>query len=120
MKPACEYAGKFGITLGIENHGGITARAPAVLEILHRVDSPYAGVNLDIANFEANSDEEMYSDIKACVPYATHAHIRDVFGTSKRPSIWIAHGSFSPTADTRDTCRRNTSQKKIQTPRCQN
>jgi sugar phosphate isomerase/epimerase len=85
MKPACEYAGKFGITLGIENHGGITARAPAVLEILHRVDSPYAGVNLDIANFEANTDEEMYSDIKACVPYATHAHIRDAFGTSKRP-----------------------------------
>jgi sugar phosphate isomerase/epimerase len=85
MKPACDYAAKFGITLGIENHGGITARAPAVLEILHRVDSPYAGVNLDIANFEAQTDEEMYSDIRACVPYATHAHIRDVFGATKRP-----------------------------------
>jgi sugar phosphate isomerase/epimerase len=85
MKPACDYAAKFGITLGIENHGGITARAPAVLEILHRVDSPYAGVNLDIANFEANTDEEMYSDIRACVPHATHAHIRDVFGATKRP-----------------------------------
>jgi sugar phosphate isomerase/epimerase len=85
MKPACEYAAKFGITLGIENHGGITARALAVLEILHRVDSPYAGVNLDIANFEAKTDEEMYSDIRACVPYATHAHIRDVFGATKRP-----------------------------------
>jgi sugar phosphate isomerase/epimerase len=85
MKPACEYAGKYGITLGIENHGGITARASAVLEILHSVDSPYAGVNLDVANFECNTDEEMYSDIKACVPYATHAHIRDVFGETKRP-----------------------------------
>jgi sugar phosphate isomerase/epimerase len=85
MKPACEYAGKYGITLGIENHGGITAHASTVLEILHRVDSPYAGVNLDISNFEGQTDEEMYADIQACVPHATHAHIRDTFGTSKRP-----------------------------------
>jgi sugar phosphate isomerase/epimerase len=85
MKPACDYAAKRGITLGIENHGGITARASAALEILRRVDSPYAGINLDISNFEGKTDEEMYSDVQACVPYATHAHIRDVFGTSKRP-----------------------------------
>jgi sugar phosphate isomerase/epimerase len=85
MKPACEYAAKRGITLGIENHGGITARASATLEIVRRVDSPYAGVNLDISNFEAKTDEEMYSDIQACIPYATHTHIRDAFGATKRP-----------------------------------
>ena len=85
MKPACDYAAKRGITLGIENHGGITARASAALEILRRVDSPYAGINLDISNFEGKTDEEMYADVQACVPYATHAHIRDVFGSSKRP-----------------------------------
>ena len=85
MKPAADYAGKKGITLGIESHGGITARASMILEILRLVDSPFAGVNLDISNFEAPTDEEMYSDVAACVPYATHAHIRDVFSTSKRP-----------------------------------
>lgn len=84
MKAAAEYAGKKGITLGIESHGGVTARASMILEILRVVDSPYAGVNLDISNFEAPTDEEMYSDVAACIPYATHAHIRDVFGTSKR------------------------------------
>src|SRR4029077_12883393 len=85
MKAACDYAAKRGITLGIENHGGITARAATSLEILRRVDSPYAGINLDISNFEANTDDEMYSDVKACVPFATHAHIRDLFGSTKRP-----------------------------------
>lgn len=85
MKPAADYAAKRGITLGIESHGGITARASMILEILRLVDSPYAGVNLDISNFEAPVDEEMYSDVAACVPYATHAHIRDVFTTSKHP-----------------------------------
>jgi L-ribulose-5-phosphate 3-epimerase len=85
MKPACAYAGKKGITLGIENHGGITARSSMILEILHRVDSPNAGVNLDIANFEGKTDDEMYGDIESCVPHATHAHIRDQFNFSKRP-----------------------------------
>ena len=100
MKPACDYAGKRGITLGIENHGGMTARASTTLEILRRVDSPYAGINLDISNFEGKTDEEMYSDIQACVPYATHMHIRDLFGATKRPidldRVWrlFAQGGY--------------------------
>jgi sugar phosphate isomerase/epimerase len=81
MKPSCEYAEKKGITLGIEDHGGITAKASTVLEILHRVDSPYAGVNLDITNFT----RDYYTQIEACAPYATHTHIRDVFAETKEP-----------------------------------
>jgi len=75
MKPACDYSAKKGITLGIEDHGGITAKASTILEILKRVDSSYAGVNLDITNFK----EDYYAQIQACIPHATHTHIRDVF-----------------------------------------
>ncbi len=32
MKPACDYAAKRGITLGIEDHGGITAHASTILK----------------------------------------------------------------------------------------
>jgi len=100
LKPACEYSGKRGITLGMEDHGGITARASTLLEIVRRVDSPYFGINLDISNFEAKTDDEMYADIEACVPHATHAHIRDVFGATKRPidldRVWrlFAQGGY--------------------------
>lgn len=100
MKPACEYAAKRGITLGIENHGGITARAAATLEIMRLVDSPYAGINLDISNFRAKTDDEMYSDIQSCIPYATHTHIRDVFSATKTPidleRVWrlFAQGGY--------------------------
>jgi sugar phosphate isomerase/epimerase len=79
MKPACEYAGKKGIMLGIEDHGGVTQRADVCLEIMHRVDSPYAGINLDITHFIPAATEDAYTQIKACVPYATHTHIRDHF-----------------------------------------
>jgi sugar phosphate isomerase/epimerase len=100
MKPACEYAGRKGITLGVEDHSGITQKAETTLEILHRVNSPYAGVNLDISNFIADSDEDHYRQIEACVPYATHTHIRDRFGDTHRPidldRVWhiFARGGY--------------------------
>ncbi len=79
MKPACEYAGKRGITLGIEDHSGVTQNADVCLEIMHRVNSPYAGINLDITHFIPTASEDRYAQIEACVPYATHTHIRDHF-----------------------------------------
>jgi len=85
MKAASDYSGKRGITLGIESHGGITGRAATIMEILRRADSPYVGVNLDISNFEVKDDEEQYSDIAACIPRATHVHVRDLFTETERP-----------------------------------
>jgi len=80
MKPACDYAGKKGITLGVEDHDGVTQNAEVCLELMHRVDSPYAGINLDISNFVAASDEDQYRQIESCIPFATHTHVRDRFG----------------------------------------
>lgn len=100
LKPACDYSGRKGITLGIEDHEGITQHADACLEIMHRVDSPYAGINLDISNFKASSPEDQYRQIKACVPYATHTHIRDHFENNHAPidmdRVWrlFAEGGY--------------------------
>ena len=79
MKPAVEYASKKGITLGIEDHAGVTQSADVCLEIMRRVDSPYAGINLDITHFIPTGSEDPYAQIKACIPYATNTHIRDHF-----------------------------------------
>lgn len=96
MKPACDLAAEKGITLGIESHGGITSKATNILEILRRVDSPYAGCNLDISNFP----EDPYTQIEACIPYATHTHIRDFYGEPRKPldleRVWklFAQGGY--------------------------
>jgi sugar phosphate isomerase/epimerase len=79
LKPACEYAGKKGITLGMEDHEGITQNADACLEIVHRVDSPFFGINLDVTNFIPTPMADAYAQIEATIPYATHSHIRDRF-----------------------------------------
>lgn len=85
MKPACEYSGRRGIMLGIENHSGVTQRADTLLDIIRQSDSPYAGVNLDISNFATQSDEEQYREIEACIPYTTHVHVRDHFESNHHP-----------------------------------
>jgi len=96
MKAGCDYAATKGVTLGIESHGGITTKAANIIAILHGVDSVYAGCNLDISNFP--TDE--YAQIEACIPYATHAHIRDRFNKSKQPidldRVWqmFAQGGY--------------------------
>jgi sugar phosphate isomerase/epimerase len=79
MKAASEYSGAKGIMLGIEDHSGITQNASACLEIMHRVDSPYAGINLDITHFIPTPTADAYAQIAACIPYATNTHIRDHF-----------------------------------------
>jgi sugar phosphate isomerase/epimerase len=81
MKPACEYAAGKGVILGLETHSGLSTKAANIVAILRGVDSPYAGCNLDISNFRENP----YEQIQACLPYATHAHIRDFYGERKQP-----------------------------------
>jgi sugar phosphate isomerase/epimerase len=81
MKAACDYAWKKGITLGIESHGGITAKAATVVEILRRVDSPFAGMTLDISHFA----EDPYAQIEATIPYATMTHIKARFSSNNQP-----------------------------------
>jgi sugar phosphate isomerase/epimerase len=79
MKAACDYSGKKGITLGVEDHEGVTQNADICIEIMRRVNSPYAGINLDITNFVSTPTQDAYAQIAACIPYATNIHIRDHF-----------------------------------------
>src|SRR5262252_5102744 len=83
LQAACEYAGKKVITLGVENHEGITQNADVCMDLVHRIDSPYFGINLDITNFIATPQADAYTQIEATVPYATHTHIRDVFANGQ-------------------------------------
>jgi sugar phosphate isomerase/epimerase len=81
MKVVCDYSATKGITLGVETHGGIALKGEPSIELIRRVDSPYAGLSLDIQHLtgDPDADEERYKQIDACVPYTTQAHIWDHF-----------------------------------------
>ncbi len=83
MKAACEYSAKKGIVLGMETHMGLTVNSANVLEILRRVDSPFAACNLDISNWR----ERPYEQIEACLPFAVSAHIRETWGGEQKQPL---------------------------------
>lgn len=100
MKAAADYSGRKGIMLGLEDHNGVTQRADVCLEIMRRVNSPYAGINLDVTNFIPTPTQDVYAQIAACIPYATNTHIRDRFEYDHSPvdldRVWrlFAHAGF--------------------------
>ncbi len=72
LKRAAEYAGKKGVILGLENHGGITLYGERVVSMVKAVDNPWVGINLDTGNFK----RDPYREIEMCVPYAVNSQFK--------------------------------------------
>ena len=87
LKRAGDYAAGKGVVLGLENHGGITARAERIIQIVRATDHPNVGINLDTGNFRSDP----YQQIEMCLPYAVNSQfkveIRDEDG-NHTPSDW--------------------------------
>jgi sugar phosphate isomerase/epimerase len=73
LKQCCEYSGKRGIFLGLENHHGIVAEPEQILHILDAVNSPWLGINCDTANFQT---ENPYASLEKIAPYAVNVHFK--------------------------------------------
>lgn len=83
---ACEtvskYAATKGVYLGLENHGGVTAKAEGLLEIVKKVKAPSFGINFDSGNFRSTSDP--YAELAQIAPYAINAQIKvDIYPDGK-------------------------------------
>lgn len=69
-----DYAAERGVFLALENHGGITATAEELIEIVRRVKaSPWFGVNFDSGNFNS---EDPYAELERIAPYTLNAQIK--------------------------------------------
>jgi sugar phosphate isomerase/epimerase len=82
LERACELAGKRGIFLALENHGGITTHADTMLEIVRGVQSPWLGVNFDSGNFRDGPDP--YAELAKIAPYAVNAQIKLSLGRKRK------------------------------------
>ena len=86
MQQSCEYAGKHGVHLALENHGGPTSTAKGLLALVKAVDSPWFGVNLDTGNFHSDN---VYAELAEAAPYAINVQVKVVVSgkdNKKRPS----------------------------------
>jgi sugar phosphate isomerase/epimerase len=73
IEQCCDYAGKHGVYLALENHGGPTGTVEGILQFIRDVNSPWFGINLDSGNF---SSADPYGDLAKIAPYAVNAQIK--------------------------------------------
>jgi sugar phosphate isomerase/epimerase len=72
LKRGADYAGGRGITLGVEDDGGLTTAAGPTIEIVKQAASPWAGINADSGNLRVDG----YSQFATMLPYATSVHLK--------------------------------------------
>lgn len=77
-----------GVTLALENHGGITARPEQLLRLVQGVKAPDGGfgVNLDTGNFHI---DDPYEGIAQLAPYAVNVQVKTEIarpGKKKEPA----------------------------------
>lgn len=82
MEECCEYAGRRGIYLALENHGGLTELASGLLALVRDVKSPWFGVNLDTGNFRT---ADVYGDLAQLAPYALNVQVKVVIRPQDGP-----------------------------------
>jgi sugar phosphate isomerase/epimerase len=75
IEECCDYAGKHGVFLALENHGGLTATVEGMLRLVHDVKSQWFGVNLDTGNFRG---VDVYGDLARLAPYTINVQIKVV------------------------------------------
>ena len=73
IQEACDYAGKYGVFLALENHGGITATPDQMLAIVKAVRHDSFGVNVDTGNFHT---ADPYGDLEKIAPYAVNVQVK--------------------------------------------
>ncbi len=76
IEQCCDYSGKHGVFLALENHGGLTTTIDGIMRLVDDVKSPWFGVNLDTGNFRGIGLEEMYSHIARLAPYSINVQVK--------------------------------------------
>jgi sugar phosphate isomerase/epimerase len=79
---------KYGVTLALENHGGITETPEQLLRLVKAVRAPEGGfgVNLDTGNFRG---DDPYAEIAELAPYAVNVQVKTEIsrrGRAKEPA----------------------------------
>jgi sugar phosphate isomerase/epimerase len=73
IEECCEHAGKYGVFLALENHGGLTTKVDDMLAIVRDVKSPWFGVNMDTGNFNS---ADIYGDLAKIAPYSLNVQVK--------------------------------------------
>jgi len=78
FKECAAYGEKYGVKIGIQNHGDMLQTAEQCIYVMERLNSSWAGLIVDTGSFKT---EDPYKDIASVIPYAINWQVKEsVFG----------------------------------------
>ncbi len=73
IRTCAEHGAKFGVIIGVQNHGDFIKTADDLISLLRRVDSPWCGAIVDTGYFKA---ADPYAEIEKAAPYAVNWQVK--------------------------------------------
>lgn len=73
IRACADHAAKFGVIIGVQNHGDFIKTADNLISLLGRVDSPWCGAIVDTGYFKA---DDPYAEMAKAAPYAVNWQIK--------------------------------------------
>ena len=74
IKRCVEHGKKYGVMVALQNHFDFIKTAEETKEIIHKVDSPWLGLILDIGSYRS---ADPYNEIKEMAPYAISWQVKE-------------------------------------------
>jgi sugar phosphate isomerase/epimerase len=87
IRACADHAAKFGVIIGVQNHGDFLKTADNLISLLKRIDSPWCGAIVDTGYFKAT---DPYAEMAKAAPYAVNWQI-------KQSPLGVAAEDASPT-----------------------
>ena len=82
LSQVVEYGKRFGVIIGIQNHGDFLKTAEDTIELLKAVNSDWIGLVVDTGYFVT---QDCYVDIEKVMPYGVNFQIKEYVRTSSSP-----------------------------------
>jgi sugar phosphate isomerase/epimerase len=73
IRACADHGAKFGVIIGVQNHGDFIKTAADLISLLNRVDSPWCGAIVDTGYFKA---VDPYVEIEKAAPYAVNWQVK--------------------------------------------
>lgn len=73
IRECADHAGKFGVIIGVQNHGDFLKTAGDLTGLLKRIDSPWCGAVVDTGYFKA---ADPYAEMAKAAPFAVNWQIK--------------------------------------------
>ncbi len=81
IRECADHAAKYGVIIGVQNHGDFLKTADELIALVKRVDSPWCGAIVDTGYFKA---ADPYAEMAKAAPYAVNWQVKQSpFGVEK-------------------------------------